>query len=284
VLAIALVVVWMTNRHVEPVSAPASPAPAQARSAPEAVPSAPSTTAAAARPTTPEVASAPTPVPERPSVEKSDAASATRHAARPAPRTEPTVQRKAETPSAPPSPATVPAPQPSVAVTAQPPSVAVPPPQPSAPVIAPQPQPAATTPPPQPEPPKPSVAVTPPPAVAPTVEAPTLSAERANDLLRRYKAALEAKSLDQLKRIWPSLGGAAETGVRQDFQNASRISVDVSDVEASATGSTGRITFIRHYSLVTTDGQRPQSTSRAVMEVHRSGDAWLIDSIRFTPQ
>jgi hypothetical protein len=193
------------------------------------------------------------------------------------------VQRKAETPTVPPPSAPVPPPQPSAAATAQP-SVAVVPPQPSPAATAPPPSPATAAPSPQPEVPRPSPPVTQPPAPAPTSEAPTLSAERANDLLQRYKAALEARSVDQLKHIWPSLGGAAEAAVQQEFQHTSRITVDISDVQASATGSTGRIIFIRGYNLVTTDGQRLQRNSRAVMNVRRSGDLWLIESIQFTPR
>jgi serine/threonine-protein kinase len=290
VLAVALGVVWMANRHTEPAPASASPAATQTGSAPAATPSpSPSPSASlppatsAARPATPDAAPAPIPAPER-QTERSDAGSSNRHAARPAPRTEPMAQRQTESPSIPRPPAATPAPQPPAGVTVQQPSVAVTPPSPSVPVGAPQPVPTSIAPPPPSAPTKPSAGVTQPPAAAPTVETPTLSADRANDVLQRYKAALEARSFDQLKRIWPSLGGAAEAAVRQEFQHATRITVDISDIQASATGSTGRITFIRGYSLVTTDGQRLQSTSHAAMEVHRSGDTWLIDSIRFTPQ
>jgi hypothetical protein len=121
-------------------------------------------------------------------------------------------------------------------------------------------------------------------APAPAVEPPPLSRERANDVLERYKAALEARSLDQLKRIWPSLGGAAEAALREEFQHASRIAVDISETQVSTSGTTARISFVRRYSLLTEDGQRLQSTSQAAMDVHRSGDAWLIDSLRFTPR
>ena len=282
-LAIAFVVVWMANRRVEPVSAPASAPPAQTRSAPDAASSAPAATPPA-RQTTPDVAPAPAPEPERRAAERSDAGTAAPRAARPAPRTEPRAQRQAETPSAPTPPATIPAPQPSVAVATQQPSVAVTPPQPPAAATPPQPLPAATAPLPQPTAPKPSAPATQSPSAAPAAEAPALSAERANELLQRYKAALEARSLDQLKRIWPSLGGAEEAAVRQEFEHASRIAVDISDAQASGNGSTGHITFIRRYNLVTTDGQRLPNTSHATMDVHRSGDAWLIDSIRFTTQ
>jgi hypothetical protein len=103
-------------------------------------------------------------------------------------------------------------------------------------------------------------------------------------LLERYKAALEAKSVDQLRRIWPSLGGTAETALRREFQHASRITVDISELQVSPNGATGRMTFVRRYSILTDDGQRLQRTSQATMDVHRSGDTWLIDSIGFTPR
>jgi hypothetical protein len=108
-----------------------------------------------------------------------------------------------------------------------------------------------------------------------------LNAERAADLLRRYRAALEARSLDQLKRIWPSLGGNAESALRQQFEQAARISVESSDPQVSVSGSTGRIVFVRNYTVVTVEGKQLQSTAQATMDVHRSGDAWVIDSIRF---
>jgi serine/threonine-protein kinase len=118
-----------------------------------------------------------------------------------------------------------------------------------------------------------------PPAAA--AEPPALSAERANELLNRYKAALESKNLEQLKRIWPSMSASAESAMRQEFEHAARIGVEISSPQVSASGPTGHITFVRNYSLVTVEGQRLQNTTRAVMDVHRAGDAWLIDAIRF---
>jgi hypothetical protein len=112
----------------------------------------------------------------------------------------------------------------------------------------------------------------------------TLTAERAKELLQRYSAAIEAKSLDQLKRIWPSLGGAAESAMRQEFQHASRITVDIADPQVSASGATGRVRFVRTYSVVTVEGQRLQSRSDVTMDVRRSGDAWVIEAVRFVPR
>jgi len=263
-LAVALLVVWMANRRAEPVSAPTPTVPAETRSAPEPAPSVPSAPAASPE-TLPGAGPARGPASERRPEPRRDAATAAPSAARRPARGEIPIAPTVETPAAPLPPAAVPV-QPTVA-------------NPS-----PQPPPASAAPAPQPEPPSPSVVAPQPAAPAPAVEPPPLSRERANELLERYKAALEAKSLDQLKRIWPSLGGAAEAALRQEFQHASRIAVDISEPQVSASGTTARISFVRRYSLLTEDGQRLQSTSQAAMDVHRSGDAWLIDSLRFTPR
>lgn len=88
--------------------------------------------------------------------------------------------------------------------------------------------------------------------------------------------------MEQLKRIWPSLKGASENGIRDNFQNATSISVEISNPQISVSGASGRVTFTRHYSLVMEDGKRPQSTNDAVMDVRRIGATWVIESIRFT--
>jgi hypothetical protein len=116
------------------------------------------------------------------------------------------------------------------------------------------------------------------------VEAGPTPEERLLELLGHYKQALEARNLDQLKRWWPSLGGSSESAIRQEFQHASRITVVIEEPQITVTGNTGKISFVRRYSLVTVDGQRLQSTTRASMDVRRSGNTWVIDSLRFSAQ
>jgi hypothetical protein len=116
------------------------------------------------------------------------------------------------------------------------------------------------------------------------VESGPTSEERILELLGHYKQALEARNHEQLKRSWPSLGGPAENAIRQEFQHAARISVAIDEPHVTVTGNTGKVSFLRHYNLVTVEGQRLQSTSRASMDVRRSGNTWVIDSLRFTPQ
>ena len=152
--------------------------------------------------------------------------------------------------------------------------------QPSLPSPPPPPAPVVT------QPQSPAPAVTPPKPVSPPPAAPQGPSddERISELVNRYREALEARSLDRLKQLWPGLGGASETAIRDEFQHASRISADISSPQIAVNGATGRVTFVRKYSLVTVDGQRLQSSSNVAMDVRRAGTGWVIESVRFSPR
>jgi hypothetical protein len=103
------------------------------------------------------------------------------------------------------------------------------------------------------------------------------------DVLARYKAALEARSLDALKRLWPGLGGAQEAALLKEFQYATRISVEVVSPRIHVDGAAATATFVRRYELVTTDGQRLASASSTTMTLRRTPAGWVIDRLRFDP-
>jgi serine/threonine protein kinase len=177
-----------------------------------------------------------------------------------APGTEPT--RPAATPSAPPQ-STVPPPL-EKTESVQIPSVPTPPPA----VILPAP--------PRPTPPAALPPEAPPPAPGPEVAV--------GELLAQYKSALEARNLDALKRLWPSLSGAPQEAIRNEFRHASQITVEIVDPHISVSGASGTVSFIRRYELVTVEGQRLRTETRTTMDIRRPGGAWLIDRIRFEPR
>ena len=100
-------------------------------------------------------------------------------------------------------------------------------------------------------------------------------------MLDRYKAALEARSLDALKRLWPTLGGSQQAAIQNEFSHASRIDVDIVDPRIAVSGSSATVAFIRRYELVTVDGQRLNNDTRTTMTLQRSNGAWVIEAIRF---
>ena len=128
--------------------------------------------------------------------------------------------------------------------------------------------------------PKPS---TPPPATADAPLPPASPTAGIPEVLDRYKAALENRSLEALKRLWPSLGGAQESAIRGEFQNASRIEVEIVNPQTALRGNTATVTFVRRYQLQTIDRQRLRTETRTTMRLQRSGSTWIIDQMTFEP-
>jgi hypothetical protein len=101
-------------------------------------------------------------------------------------------------------------------------------------------------------------------------------------MLAQYKTALESKDFDALKKVWPGLTGAAATAIQNEFQHASRITVDVLEPRISASGASGTVTFRRRYELQTRDGQHLRTETQTTMAVHRTPTGWVIESVRFS--
>ena len=203
--------------------------------------------------------------------------------------------RSAElTPTAPVTARPAPAPPEQQPTRTQAEPTATQPPQPASPGGATPPQatptvPAAETP--VQLPPTSAPRVPPAPTPAPRqVEAPITAAEGQSspqaengvrDLLRRYEQAMESRSLEAIRRVWPGLSGSQEDALRREFQQTRRIEVDVDDPHITLTGNTGTVTFIRRYHLTTVDGQRLDRNSRTTMSVRRTGADWVIDRVNF---
>jgi hypothetical protein len=125
-----------------------------------------------------------------------------------------------------------------------------------------------------------------PPPASPSIpaESPRNAEDGVRDLLRRYEQALEARSIDALKRLWPGLQGSQEDAIRREIMYARRIEVGIESPEIHISGNSATISFIRRYQISTVDGQRPAANnSRTMMTVRRSGNDWVIERIRFEP-
>jgi eukaryotic-like serine/threonine-protein kinase len=171
-------------------------------------------------------------------------------------------------------PAPQPLPAPSVSsgapVSALPPAVT--PGQPPAP----PPAPAAPTPPPSPAP---TTSSGPPPQTESSSRAAAEDAIR--EVLSRYETALESRSIDSLKRLWPGLAGAQQGAIENDFRNANRIRVEIIEPRIAMSGGTATVNFLRRYELMTVDNQRLSSDTPATMTLRRADGNWIIESIRF---
>jgi eukaryotic-like serine/threonine-protein kinase len=171
-------------------------------------------------------------------------------------------ERPAETQPAPPiaPPPIVPAP-PQAPATVPPPSAPIP----SASPPAPQPTPAI------------------PPATPPPPTADARSDDDIRLVLERYVAALEARSLAALKRIWPALSGSQEQAIRTEFDNARSIDVELASPRITIAGDAATVVAVRHYRLEMRDGHRLQNDTRSTIVLKKNGNAWVIEQIRHEP-
>ena len=133
----------------------------------------------------------------------------------------------------------------------------------------------------------PQVAASAPVAAAPP-KAPPAPAEpsaetQIAEALSRYEAALEARNLAALKRVWPGLSGTQEAALRDEFLHARRIDVDLASPRIDVAGTTATATFVRRYEVLKTDGQLLNSRSVTTVTLRRNGAGWVIDQIRFDP-
>jgi hypothetical protein len=116
---------------------------------------------------------------------------------------------------------------------------------------------------------------------APAAENPRPAAEGVRDLLKRYEQALEARSVDALKRVWPSLQGSQEDAIRKEFMYARRIDVEIEGPAIDASGNSANVTFIRRYQISTVDGQTLMINSRTTLTARRAATDWVIERVRF---
>jgi hypothetical protein len=175
-----------------------------------------------------------------------------------------------------PSPAREVTPPPPVASTAAVPTA--PPPVTAAPSAAPPPPapvaplPAAVA--------APAPAPTPAPSPAPAPAPVENSGAAIQDVLARYKIALETRDLAALKQIWPGLSGRQESAIKAEFDNSRTIAVTLKSISPTITKDTATVVCRREYVVTTTDRRTLNSATRMTMTLDRKNGAWQIDNIR----
>jgi hypothetical protein len=99
-------------------------------------------------------------------------------------------------------------------------------------------------------------------------------------VLARYRAAIEARDIGALKRIWPSLSGRQEEALVGEFQHARGIAVGLGtpDIRPTTTGAT--VSCRRNYAVTTADGQTLRTVTTMIMTLVRRDGAWSIETIR----
>jgi hypothetical protein len=160
-------------------------------------------------------------------------------------------------------------------------SVPATPPPAAAPAASPEPKPAPAPAPIEP-PPAPAVAISPPPPQpapppARTEENPVTAIQ---GVLARYRAALESRDINALKRIWPTLSGRQEDAIRNEFEHSRGIAVGLDGVDIRPNGNGATVSCHRNYAVTTADGQTLRTATQMSMTLARHDGVWTIETIR----
>ena len=148
-------------------------------------------------------------------------------------------------------------------------------------VVPPAPPEPRATPPASPPVVAPMVSTPPPPqAATPTARTEENPTAAVQEVLARYRAALESRDISALKRIWPALSGRQEDAIRNEFEHSRAIVVSLGSIDIRPTGSGATVTCRRNYVVTTADGQTLRTTTTMFMTLARRDNAWSIEEIR----
>ncbi|MFB3853957.1 MAG: protein kinase [Vicinamibacterales bacterium] len=118
------------------------------------------------------------------------------------------------------------------------------------------------------------------PPPAPMPDERTVAEKAVRDVLARYEAAFEARDVAALERIWPGLRENEKRQIRAQFDNASRVEVDLLDPRVTIADGANSATVVarRRYRLETHQGERLQAETTARFTLRRGDSGWVIAS------
>jgi hypothetical protein len=291
--------------------ASAPPAPAPESTPAPAIPNPPDATASARPIPQPQLPSKPAaepgPQPSRPAAPRPQPSQPAVTPGKQDPQGTVTIQTPAPRPTLPPPPQTA---EPSAPVTTPAPAQIPAPAQTPAPAAAqPQPQPTpaveppprtAAAPPPRTEaaspprteaapPPRteaappPRTAAAPPPSSSSTIP-PTSPVESDDALvrgvLRTYERAIETKSVDLFRSVWPGLSAAEENRLRASFNEIDSQQVDIVINELRIEGRTATVRISRRDTMTMRGGRRQTASSRPTLRLEKRAAGWIITEIK----
>ena len=97
-------------------------------------------------------------------------------------------------------------------------------------------------------------------------------------LLRRLEQAYETKDIEAFETIWPGLPESRRDALEDNFRRATAIEVSFQIIDSKFSGVTGVILANRKDHWIMKDGGG-DSEIKVRIEVRRSGEFWLIDSL-----
>ena len=100
-------------------------------------------------------------------------------------------------------------------------------------------------------------------------------------VLTGYTAALEARDVDALKRIWPTVTAAQERAIRAEFGHTRALTVELLEPRIEVRDDQAVVVARRRYALTTTEGTKLQTDTMTTLNLRRASTGWIIHDVRF---
>ena len=98
--------------------------------------------------------------------------------------------------------------------------------------------------------------------------------------LDRYVAGLTARSVDAIKRVWPTMSADHERAMRTEFGYARSVRAELIDARIDVTGGNAKVAAQRRYELMTIDGKRLEAGTFMTILLRDTGRDWVIEDIQ----
>jgi hypothetical protein len=98
--------------------------------------------------------------------------------------------------------------------------------------------------------------------------------------IERYRLAFEHRSMDELRRVWPTLTRQEQTSFQDFFRNARAVSMSLRPQgDPEIAGDTATVKLVRSIQMTSERGREPAQENPVVIRLKRSGQEMLIESV-----
>jgi hypothetical protein len=128
----------------------------------------------------------------------------------------------------------------------------------------------------------PSPAANPAPTVPETLSIPSSSPEKdaIRAALHRYKDAYESESVDELLKIWPSLSRDQRKALKQGFDKAQAVRVELDCGEPSVSGDSAQVKCAQSMRYTEKGKVLPYQKVSVNILLKKATGGWLVDSVQ----
>ena len=119
-----------------------------------------------------------------------------------------------------------------------------------------------------------------PPVVAPIVEAPVNPRPAIEAAVADYARAIQSRDVGELRRAYPGITGAQQSGWEQFFQSTQSVKASLTIGQLDVNGASAEATVAGAYDYVDSNGRADHRPVSFHLTLRKEGSAWRIAAVR----